>query len=891
MSTLDLIIKWAQEDLLDWQSDAVRRMLTQEELTKEDKNEILLMLKASHGLIDRKNTKESRPLKEGDLSGAPSCRIEIILKAIEDISNVNAIKDDSSLPIGHQGMTVIFGENGVGKSGYARVLKRACRARDSQERILPNVFSKECSGPAKASFKIDAGDKKDIKVSWVDKEDSPDILSNISVFDSKCARIIIDENNQAAYLPYGAHVFDSLVALLKEFREQLKQEKPEAKQLEYPDIPFQTKSGKFLSEITSKTSLAETESSFIWTDKEREQLEETEKRIYKAEKEDPKKQINRLNNLKNRINLFLDGLYLIDREMKDTRILALNRLVKAFKETQKALALSSGDSLKNEPLDGAGSDCWQILYRAAKKYSIEKAYIGQKFPYLDKGSKCVLCMQELLPESKNRMKRFAEFMEQTIQKRLQCLSRAIEKVENKLKSILLFSLNSYSDVLDELDSKQDGIRKKIEDYCKISQEKIAVILESIQKRNEITIERVIFNTEGDIKKILTNIEKEITELGKATNPKLLMEQLIEWKSYKSELEAKKNMVKRKGDIINYINKLKESEKYNSCIEDTEFRRITVKGRNIVSEALTPDFIESLGKELMELGADHLPLKLKPSGAEGEMRYKLELKCALPLDKISLTDILSEGEQNVVALAGFLAELGIAHHKCPIIFDDPVCSLDHIYKEKISGRLAKEAAIRQVIIFTHDISFLLVLKSKVASLGDTAFTTETVKKKLNVPGEIDNGLPWHALPTKERLGILDKELSSIESLYRSNMDNYNKEAALLYGRLRETWEAFIENDLLNSAVVRYEGNVRTQNLKEVEITTSIYRQIHIAMSKCSTWMIGHDKAKSLDVNRSKPEEIKNDIDILRKFSKEIRKRGDELREERESALEPKESEKG
>jgi len=161
----------------------------------------------------------------------------------------------------------------------------------------------------------------------------------------------------------------------------------------------------------------------------------------------------------------------------------------------------------------------------------------------------------------------------------------------------------------------------------------------------------------------------------------------------------------------------------------------------------------------------------------------------------------------------------------------------------------------------------------------------------VPGEIDNGLPWHALPTKERLGILDKELSSIESLYRSNMDNYNKEAALLYGRLRETWEAFIENDLLNSAVVRYEGNVRTQNLKEVEITTSIYRQIHIAMSKCSTWMIGHDKAKSLDVNRSKPEEIKNDIDILRKFSKEIRKRGDELREERESALEPKESEKG
>lgn len=36
-------------------------------------------------------------------------------------------------------MTVIYGDNGSGKSGYSRVLKRACRTRDQMEAIHPNA--------------------------------------------------------------------------------------------------------------------------------------------------------------------------------------------------------------------------------------------------------------------------------------------------------------------------------------------------------------------------------------------------------------------------------------------------------------------------------------------------------------------------------------------------------------------------------------------------------------------------------------------------------------------------------------------------------------------------------------------------------------------------------
>jgi hypothetical protein len=56
MTTLETIITWAEDDLPAWQSDAVRRLLSQDTLSDDDKNDILLMLKDSAGLNDAKTS-------------------------------------------------------------------------------------------------------------------------------------------------------------------------------------------------------------------------------------------------------------------------------------------------------------------------------------------------------------------------------------------------------------------------------------------------------------------------------------------------------------------------------------------------------------------------------------------------------------------------------------------------------------------------------------------------------------------------------------------------------------------------------------------------------------------------------------------------------------------
>src|SRR6185437_8155672 len=50
-----------------------------------------------------------------------------------------------------------------------------------------------------------------------------------------------------------------------------------------------------------------------------------------------------------------------------------------------------------------------------------------------------------------------------------------------------------------------------------------------------------------------------------------------------------------------------------------------------------------------------------------------------------SDVLSEGEQKVIALADFLAEASL-RPPAPVIFDDPINSLDYIRRKEVVTRI-------------------------------------------------------------------------------------------------------------------------------------------------------------------------------------------------------------
>lgn len=882
MTTIDSIIKWAETDLNKWQSDAVRRMLTQNSLTQKDEDEILKLLKQSKGIMkDGEEPLVAIPLKKGDVAGNQETSLKVALKAIKEIKSVNAIKDGSILEFGHEGLTVIYGENGAGKSGYARVLKKVCNARDSKEKILPNIYSDKSTGNAKATFKISKNDEPDINIPWEDDEKKTngqlELLSSISFFDAKCANIIVDDNNNIGYLPFGTHVFGNLASLLKRIKVKLEEEKPNLEKPEYASIKPITSIGQFLENISHKTSIEEIKKRAVWETKDKEGLNQIISKITDAKVKDPIKQAKKIRATKKRIEEIEQNIDSLQEKFKKEKIENINNLIDKYKATQKALALASKDNLSEEPLQGAGSNEWQELYNAAKAYSVKHAYLETDYPNIDNDSMCVLCMQPLADDAKQRMQKFKSFMENETKSKAEAAEKRLKAAREYIDKIDILEIESYKAALEEIKERDEQLEKSIDEFVTYATSKRSEYLAALDDGRQIEP----FLWEGEMKKsfqvIIDSLENEAIEKVKSAKP----EELQKLEKAKDELEARKTFSENKDKYIQYIKDVQRSRKYQACINETSTRHISSTGRQIISAALTPVLQASLKKELANLRLSKLNIDLKASGVLGETKHQMKLQGCLD-NKAKLTAVLSEGEQKVVALAGFLAELKINQTKCPIVFDDPVTSLDHRFREKIADRIVGEAKDRQVIVFTHDIAFLTMLRDKAGKIQTPLFVQE-IQSRRHVGECLD--IAWHALGVKDRLTYLNSETTVIRPLHERDMGEYNTQAGNIYGLLRETWEAFIEKTLLNQIVCRFSEEVRTQMVKSVEVTTEDYVAIEKGMSKCSKWMWGHDKSMSIDTNRPEPDELVADIAILKKLNRDVNNRNTETRRKREERLKP------
>lgn len=212
MALLNDIQKWT-ETLPNWQRDAARRLLLNEAgLSDADLSELYALLKRENGIAGDSEV-AALPLAPEHLPGETIAGEKVALLSMRELENVNRIPSGHILKFADTGMTVIYGGNGSGKSGYARVLKRACTARDQSESIHPNVHDPKAAGKvptAKFVLKVAGGSEE---VIWSGDSTSPARLSKISVFDSRCARSYVTAEKDVAYLPYGLDIVQNLGVL------------------------------------------------------------------------------------------------------------------------------------------------------------------------------------------------------------------------------------------------------------------------------------------------------------------------------------------------------------------------------------------------------------------------------------------------------------------------------------------------------------------------------------------------------------------------------------------------------------------------------------------------------------------------------------------------------
>ena len=141
-----------------------------------------------------------------------------------------------------------------------------------------------------------------------------------------------------------------------------------------------------------------------------------------------------------------------------------------------------------------------------------------------------------------------------------------------------------------------------------------------------------------------------------------------------------------------------------------------------------------------MGFRHVEVEMAVAGgSRGALYHKLQLRRA---PGVEVSRVASEGEARCLSIASFFAELSTATHQSAILFDDPVSSLDHGWRRQVAERLAEESRSRQVVVFTHDIVFLLELRSA-AELHGVEVRNQHLRRDHISAGLSSQQLPWIA----------------------------------------------------------------------------------------------------------------------------------------------------
>src|SRR5690554_128930 len=123
----------------------------------------------------------------------------IELESLSEITGVNKLAKNQTIEFA-KNITIIYGENGTGKTGYSRILKTLGFSYDNNKTILSNVYATAEPQSATIKFKSNGNPKT---FTWNGKNNDSE-LQNISVFNSSCVHFSISDRNLIV-TPVGFH--------------------------------------------------------------------------------------------------------------------------------------------------------------------------------------------------------------------------------------------------------------------------------------------------------------------------------------------------------------------------------------------------------------------------------------------------------------------------------------------------------------------------------------------------------------------------------------------------------------------------------------------------------------------------------------------------------------
>lgn len=821
-------------------------------ISSSDSNTIYKYFKEDSGLETATDERPTINYNEVTTE-ASAVSVPYSLVGIKNIKNVNALTSDQSIVIGSN-LTVIYGGNGAGKSGYIRLLNNAFDSR-GDKKILRNVFMPEPAEPEEPTCTFSFNDGAATYDLNYPNDKTKAEFNKFSIFDTHSIRVHLEGDNKLNFTPSGFEFFEVLVELYEDLKSKLNAE-INLKRPANPHInTFLNDNAvkEFISNIGADTDIELLKQLAGLNDAEKIEYNELLSKRVSLKALDIPKKIAELQELKNAVNNFSVNQQKVLDCLNQDKIKEYTSLLNDYASFQKMTQEEGISKFEHYNIESLGSPEWKGFIQAAKRYAdkISSERGENHYPTLE--DNCLLCLRPLTEPQQSLITAYWNLLKSAAGAELQRIENCIGEAIAILNSIADISFDESSIVYTHIHSTSPDLAKRWKEISATAHSLKRNIVTNLTSREiKHVMQYFSFHT-SELNPVLEAIQSQIDNF-LVLNP---VSELAEIEKKILLMQDREALGKISTSIFDLITSYKWVANADRKIGTFNTMAITKKQGELFGIYVTDQYTKLFNIECERLNAPKVVSIVQKNSKISSLRK-------LQINGVVANSVLSEGEQRVISLADFITEIQLNPYNKGIIFDDPVTSQDHIRKEIIADRIAALAKDRQVIVFTHDISFFIRLQLTAEAVGANCVVT-TMRSWNGLHGIINPDLPWVAQKITDRIKFLRNDLNRLKAAEKSgDVDNYLVAVKSWYGLLREGWERGVEERLFKGVIERFGYGIQTQKLKKVVITAELLKEIEIGMTNCSNWV--HDAAAGRNPEPPTIAQAEADLNALDEFAK-------------------------
>ena len=819
-SARSLLLQWANEHD-SWAKLIVSEVLNSPTALSED----FLKVVYQHFLIEKQLAPGDRLVISAleDPGGGADTADSLYLRKLHRLKNVNALAAGQEIEFNRR-LTIVFGENASGKTGYVRVIKQVAAAR-SIEKVLPDVVKVQGNTAApSAEVVFTLGDEQRSLV-WKNETGLPP-FTRIDVFDSRATNIHVDDDLKYVYTPSELARFPRVqkgVDFVKTSLESAIRDASKApNQFGAYFTSRQTKVFSLIEALGASTDMAAVESLSQVSEAEQQRIGILKADVDTLKSSNPDLQIKALTDIKNHVEALGKAVAVIADFNADSYETLLEKRAAA----RKGLEEASKTSFAGLPIPRLLEEEWKRFIVAGEEY-LRTLPGSESYPHTSEN--CLYCHQPLSQSAVDLIRKYREYCNNTYRDELENNQKALAALTGTVGALDFGRLNGSLAVVLDANKADEEASQRLEGVVENGQAMASALVEGREfSWPDRTAEAG--HSKSWLKTLWEQCQAGLKDLSarKDERDRLLREKEFEVAELEARLKLSQilPLVKEFVDRAKWIDRAKiQLGKFQGIL-----RSLTEKSKLASTVVLNRDFEKLFQEECRALRVPAMALQFPGRDAQA-VRKKIVAGDHKP------SAILSEGEQKVTALADFLAEVALKP-PAPVVFDDPINSLDYIRINEVVDRIAVLSASRQVIVFTHNIWFATALLAKFekqvqeCSYYDVTRDTDTV------------GLV--AKSTNPRADSVKSLTASINGCF----DRASKETGEFkqiwiekaYEYLRSLCEVIVEQELLAGATRRFEPNVRMTVLKNIkgQHLASAFAIIVPVFEDCCRFMSSHSQ---------------------------------------------------